>query len=61
MFIYSFMIFLIQKGTPFSGPVNTPKPNNNVSSDATPEGVIIVFIILLLTFFLIIQTRKNKK
>lgn len=58
---HNIIVFLIQRGTPFSGPVNAPKPNNNISSGATPEGALIVFIVLLLVVFLISQTKKTKK
>jgi hypothetical protein len=60
MMLYN-LIFFIQKGTPFSGPINAPKPNNNISSGATPQGAFVVFIIILLIFLVIFQTKKSKK
>jgi|GEM_PF-5675853 len=60
MILYN-IIYFIQKGTPFSGPVNAPRPNNNISSGATPQQAFVIFIIILLVFLIIFQTKKDKK
>ncbi|WP_272148870.1 hypothetical protein [Tenacibaculum aiptasiae] len=56
------MLFIIlQRGTPFSGPIYTGPVNNNQVSKSSPEEILILIVAIILFGAFILSFNKHKK